>query len=446
MVKAPCPVTVCLEPKKSSLVEGCPGVPRSVPRINTKLLVRSINGEPFTLRSVGVELRTVQRVSIPSTLGSSDSCHEYKIYDNPGLFNPSFGNFSESILGLDLPILIMLPRDILPSGYNVNWNASTVHYLVVKVSVGDSSANEINFAELFPIGIKVYDSLPIYRQFTESVNDSQVSNDQQIIIDYNLHQTCSGPDDPINIDVKIMKNSLNYNVNKRLKLKSVSLKVKEILECHEGGLPAFKDTKIYESYKECKDMVFGTDGLTFNYDFKLPLNNDFLSNFISKPHIEAEKYKFMDDNSLTPNRINTSTSIRQSQMSLIEGIPITHYQCFTTSGKLFSIRYEIVIKVKLNHGKDFNVGVPLVLCPYNKQSSEYLLNWIVGECRQANDIFGKDVINQLITTFNIKDANNIVSRFKPPIRVYKYNKTDWLRLGFGIDSLGSANSAIRYID
>lgn len=441
-MKQQCPVTVSLEPTESSIVLGCPGVPRSVPRIQTKILIRSLDGSPFTLRAVGIELRTVQKVLLPSTLTSTASTQEYKLFEDPFVFNPSFGQFSaEDLIGLDLPVLIPLPRDIISSGYNINWDASTVHNLQVKVSVGESVETEVSFMESFPIPVKLYDSLPIYRQFLELVNESIISNDQQLIVEYNLKELCLGPNDKLQLNVKVMKNSLNYNVSNRLRLKSITFQIKEVLECHEGGLPPYKDVKILEEAKEYNSNM--NNEINLNYNLNLPFNSDFLSIF-GKPD-DLEKYNYFDDN-VVPSEINNHGNFKQNHIKLIEGIPMTHYQNFTTLGRLFSLRYEIVLKIKLVHGKDFNVKIPIVLSPYNKVSSEYLLSWIIEQCKISNSLFGKETVAHLSQVHNIRDAHSTLARFKPPIKVYKFNKKDWVSLGFSIDSFGTPQPVSSYID
>lgn len=445
MVK-PCPVTVGLEPSHTSIVWGCPGVPRSVPRIKTTLLIRSITGEPFCLRTVGIELRSVQKISIPSTIGTSDAVQEYKLYEDPFIFNSSFGNFSSAgLLGLDLPILIHLPKDITSSGYNSNWNAYTVHNLIVRVAVGESAQTETNFMELFPVPIKLYDSLPIYRQFLESISESTASNDQQLIVDYNLKESCIGPDDKVNLKIRIMKNSLNYKVSNKLRLKSFNLQVKEVVECHEGGLPPYKDIKLIEDFKECKDHNLNND-ITFDYNFKLPLNHDFLSIFEAAEN-NLEKYKYFDGPGAdtVPLTVNNNINHKQNHIKSIEGVPITHYQNFTLLGKLFSIRYEIVLKLKLIHGKDFTVRIPIILSPYNRVSSQYLLSWIMDQCKLSSEIFGKQLIDQLVHTYNLKDSNRLLASYNEPIRVYRNTQSDWVKLGFTMDSFGGPKP-LGYID
>lgn len=436
MVKA-CPVTAELETSEASIVLGCPGVPRSVPRISTKLLIRSLNGTPFTLRGVGIELRACQSVSIPLTIGSSDSMHEYKLYEDPFVFSNTFGTFqTDNLIGVDIPILIHLPKDITSSGYNSVWNATTTHFLLVKVSVGDTADTEIAFAEKFPVAIKTYDSLPIYRQFTESVNESVISHDQQMIVEYHLKQSCIGPNDPLLLDIKVMKNLLNYKVHKLLKLKTMTFQIKEILECHEGGLPPLKDNIVVEDIRDCRNMNLN-DEILFNYNFKLPMNSDFLTVFENKHKFEEYNYFDEKNDGLIPHEINNHINHKQNQITLIDGVPITHYQRFTTPGKLFSIRYEIQLRMKLIHGKDFTVYIPLVISPFNKPTSEYLLGWIIKECQLANEVFGKQVVNQLVQSYNLKESNAMIQKFKHPVAVYKYNKSDWGRLGYSIDSVGT---------
>lgn len=446
MVKPICPVMVNLQPTKSSIVVGSPGVARSIPRIDATIQLRSINGQPFNLRSVGLELRTLQKIKIPSTLGSNESVHETKVYEDPFIFTPTFGSFTEQVLGLDIPILIPLPRDITSSGFNFNWNACTVHNLLVKVSIGDSVDNENNFLETFAIPIKSYDSLPIYRQFTELISELVISNDQQLIVEYNLQESCIGPHDTLRLKLKIMKNSLNYNVSQKIKLKQVNFHIKEILECHQGGLTPYKDLNIHEIVHDEKTTNLNLNNeVNLDYNFKLPLNADFLTIFEDKAN-SPENIPIANSSNVPIEINNKTTQHQQYQINAIEGIPVTHYQSFTNAGKLFSIRYEISIKLKLVHGKDFSIKVPIIISPYNKKASEYVLTWIIDECKRANQLFGRDIINQSINMYNLQQRHELLKKFTKPPKVYKFNKTDWAKLGFSIDSFGSPLMFIQYID
>lgn len=435
------PVIASLQASSKSVVCGCPGVPRSIPRIETVIELRPVNGVPFLIRSVGVELRTTQRVVVPSTLGSNDSTREYKIYEDPFVFRPPQGEFSERILGVDIPILIPLSKDIISSGHYPQWNATTTHSLLVKVACGDTYNNETIFAEEFPIVIKLYDTLPIYRQFNEPIMEASNSNCKQVITDLTLPVSSIGPKDDMRLFVKTMTNPLFNKISKDLRLKFITFQIKEVLECHEGGLPLKKEHKLYTETKSFigDDAILTTQGVSHEFKLEFPVDNDYLQMYARKSNM---------DNAMGDKTRTVINAPNKRSNKIIEGIPFTHTQGFTTLGKLFSIRYEIIVKVKLIHGKDMEIRLPITISPFDRISSDYLLKWIIKECELARAKFGKGMVNNL-TDARIDEADSLLRRFNPPPIVYYYTKSDWARLGFNGEAFGSnalGKNLVQYID
>lgn len=436
------PVIASLRVSSTSVVRGCPGVPRSIPRIETVIELRPVNGVPFLLRSVGIELRTTQKIVVLSTLGSNDTIREYKIYENPFIFRPAVGEFSERLLGIDIPVLIPIPKDIISSGQYQQWNAVTTHSLVVKVSCGDTYNNETNYSEAFPIPIKLYDTLPIYRQFNEPIAEVRNSNCKQVLVELSLPVSSIGPKDDIILFVKTMTDPLCNKISKNLRLKFISFQIKEILECHEGGLPLMKEHKIYAETKSFlnEDSVLNTQGVSHQFRLEFPFDNEYLQMYCNKNYI---------DNNLSDSKHVVSTYANDKKnRKVVEGIPLTHTQGFTTLGRLFSIRYEAIIKVKLVHGKDMEIILPITISPFNRESSEYLLSWIINQCEVARNKFGKDLVNRLVNA-RYDETDTILQRFNPPPIVYKYTKSNWVRLGFNKEAFGSnrlGKNLVQYID
>lgn len=442
--KVPCPILVALKASSSSIVHGCPGVPRSLPRIDTCVELRPINGIPFFCRSVGVELRTIQKVSVPSTIGTNDTYREYKIYEEPRIFAPPIGEFHQELLGVDIPILIPLPRDIISSGQFSHWNASTVHMLRVKLSCGTSINDETNYIENFPVVIKLYDNLPLYRQFNEPINESKVSKDQQFIVDLSLPISSVGPKDELAFYTRVLTNTSNYKVSKKLRLKQITMQIKEILECHEGGLPQRKEHKLYSKTEHFEDVPLNSMGLSQEFHLQFPLENDYL-----------QMYSYSassSQSSLSNASVKNSTAYfykNKNFDTITEGVPITHTQGFTTLGKLFSLRYEIIVKLKLIHGKDMDIHLPLTVSAYDRISSDYLLNWIMKECKVARETFGKSTINAIQSLSTYNGLVDLMKKFVRPPIVYRYTKSDWVRLGFNAEAFGPNNlgkNLVVYID
>lgn len=440
--KAVSPVIASLRASSTTVVCGCPGVPRSIPRIETVIELRPANGVPFVIRSVGIELRTTQRVVVASTIGSNDTFREYKVYEDPCIFRPVAGEFSERLLGVDIPILIPLPKDIISSGQYPQWNAITKHILVVRVSCGDTYNNETNFAESFPIPIKLYDTLPIYRQFNEPITETRRSKCKQVLAEISLPVSSVGPKDDLSLQIKTMTDPLCNRISKNLRLRFISFQIKEILECHEGGLPLKKENKLYTETKSFinDESVLTTEGTSHRFHLKFPLENDYLQMYCKNQYVTSNLNN-------KAHIVSTNTNDKKNS-KIVEGIPLTHTQGFTTLGRLFSIRYEVIVKVKLDHGKDMEIEFPITVSPFNRESSEYLLSWIINQCEAARNKFGKDLINRIVYS-RYDEVDALLRRFNPPPIVYKYTKSDWVRLGFNGEAFGSnrlGKNLVQYID
>lgn len=389
-----------------------------------------------------LELRTIQKISIPTTLGSTDSSREYKIHEEM-LFRPTAGLFSEEVMGLDLPVLFPLPQDIISSGVFPNWTSSTTHKLCVKVALGDSYITESVHIENFPIAIKLYDTLPLYRQYNEPMLENRISNDKQVALNLTIPISSVGPNDEFIIDLLIQANPLYNKINKNLKLKQLTFQIKEIIECHEGGLTPKKEIKLFTQTKDFLDLQtrLSTEGIKWQFRLPFPIENDSLKMFDMKDSTVEELQPSMENNAPTVSIANMARNKNIDKID--EGIPITHIQGFTTMGKLFSIRYEIVVKVKLSHGKDMDIRLPITVSAYDRASSAYILQWILKECDVARQRFGKDLVNYIAG----RGGDAKLTRFVPPPIVYHYNRNDWVRLGFNPEEFGTKGThSVQYID
>ncbi|KAK6205162.1 uncharacterized protein RJT21DRAFT_117633 [Scheffersomyces amazonensis] len=442
------PVVVNLESPGTSIVRGCPGVIRSIPRIDTNLEVRStIPGRSFKLRNISVELRTTQKVGVPSKLGTNDATRDYKIFENPTLYRPPMAQLSQELIGLDIPLLIPLPKDIVSSGIYPNFNAYTIHRLIIKVSLGDSIDNEMNYIFQFPVPIIIYDSLPLYGQFNTPIIESKTNSDQQVVVEVNLPVSSLGPRDMFSVNMKIMGNYLNNHLKRNLKLSKLTVQIHEILECYEGGLPS-KSTKIFSTNELFEDNnLITTQGITYQFRCRFPYYNDYLRLYASKVETNGRKFQYSEDLEHLDNekdfdengervRFNPNTvilnnsSLNDGKIEL--GIPLTHTQGFTTRGKFFSIRYEMHIKVKLINTKDLEITIPLTVCPFDRISSDYLLQWVSQECEESNAKFGRDIRNLIFHSVKYNEIIDMFQQFIDPAKTYKNKRSDWIKLGYNI--------------
>lgn len=427
--KLECPVHIGLRTDGQSIVKGAPGVPHSIPRIETTIEIRCSKLTLFTCRLIGVELRTEQRAIVSSKLGSSEPMKEYRMCKDPMVYAPPMGQFYQKLLGLDVPILLPLPKSITLSGYFPNWNASTVHYLCVRFTGGTSAHTEFSFEEKFPIPIKMYDTLPLYRQFNEPVVEQRPSADNQVLVDLELPISSLGPSDQFHLRVKIAGNPLHNKRKKNLRLKLVTMQLKEHMQGFDSGLPPKRELKLRSDTREC-DGLITADGSTHIFEFPFPFTNDFLRHFSISDATES----YTDE--LTVKFPSATFNKNRNLSKVPEGVPVTHTQGFTTIGRLFSLRYEIIVKVKISHGKDTEVHLPLTVSPFDRLSSEYLLSWIKGECLVARDRFGKDVVNNAAATFKDEEVHMMLQRFCLGPRLYHSNRSDYEALGYSLDTYG----------
>ncbi|GMM38649.1 Rgl1 protein [Saccharomycopsis crataegensis] len=518
------PFIVNLGASNHSLIRGCPGVPKTCPRVESVLEIRSKDGGSFAIKTIILELNTLQSVSVPSTAGisSNDAHRAYGIFKDTIYNSEKLG--SEKVLGMDLPFVIPINKDIISSGKNSRWNAKTTHNITAKIGWFNGSKLEV-FTISFPLIVKRYDTLPLYRQFNEPITKTMDSPDKNILVEYSLPNSSVGPNDELVLYMKISPNS-NFLHNggatettKRLsfmkkkppvfKLKKIQFELREVLVCHESGLSS-KQTKLLSKQQDF-DAELGPDGITtqISFDFpseitkiisnsssnavnsssqlkKLPLsslsNNNSSSNVLSNTNstkisrnsmdgyrpqltkrltggllsstsnkrrsldlrnVNQNYQSLLSSSSSIENLRNADTSFDSVQSDdtldikpvptiqsvglnhnnktlttntkLLEevnnGIPITHMQGFTTNGKLFSIKYELVFKVKIHNSNSgsskssVKFTQPITVSPYDRIQSVRLLKWIIKEWEFAQFINN----TTFQTNFDNKKVNYINS-------------------------------------
>lgn len=389
--------------------------------------IRLVRGVPFNCRLVGVELRTEQRVLVSQTIGSSDTVKESKVCADPIVFAPPVGEFFTEALALNVPVLLQLPRDVPPSGYLERWNATTVNILHVTVVCGRSALTQFKVVETFPIAVQQYDSLPLYRQFNEAVVESTQLPDRQANLEVELPVSSLGPGDPLLLRATVAANPLYNRRKKNLTLKLVTLQLKHVFEAFDGGLPPKKDYKVLSQTVE-SNRPLTTEPWLHEFVFEFPRDNEFLlllAHNDMRDYLECQ----VTQPTATFNRNRHYTHVPQ-------GVPLTHLLEFSLRGKLYSIRFELCVKVKIGHGKDMEMTLPVTVSPYDRSSCEYLLPWIKAQCMLAREKFGRDVVGAIAQTLNGDEIQRMVGQYNPPPTVFKYTKKDWVRLGYASAAFG----------
>lgn len=376
---------------------------------------------PFACRLVAVELRAEQRIATLLKLGLGEAFKEWKLYGDSSIFAPPVGQFYTNLIGLDLPVVLPVPRDVPLAGFFPSWDGRLVYFLYVWVIEGKSRDSEIRFEERFPVPIKTYDTLPLYRQFNEPFMEQHPLPDGQIVVDVSVPVSSLGPGDTCTVEFRVRHNPLHNKRKRLLRLKEVTLQLKELVECYDGGLPLKKEYKL-----RLETVVFDapvtSEGTHHRFSFAFPFENDFLELFSASPAPEP------GFDSLVVTSPSASFHKNKNNLKIPDGVPVTHTQGFTNSGKLFLLRYEFILKVRIAHGKDVIAHVPVTVSPFNRAACVYLLNWIKSECMVAADIFGRENVARMARSFKPEEVQSILNRFTPPPRFYRSH--DYERLGY----------------
>lgn len=373
---------------------------------------------------------------MPSKLSSSEVYKDYRTTSKHLAYLAPPNEADKDILALDIPLLYLLPRDITPSFFTPTWDASLVHMLVVDFTGGGLPSAELRCSISFFIPIQSFDLLPLYRQFREPAHETHTSRDRHTEALFTLPVTCAGPQDQFSVDLKVRANPMLNKRVKGLTLKLISVKLKEVLECFDGGLPAHKEVELLTFSKDY-DKLLTTEGVSETLSFVFPSENDWLALYDSS-------YRFEEGTVANAS----ATFIRTKNYTKpIAGIPLTNTQSFSISGKLFTLRHEFQVKIKISHGRNLEFSVPFTVSPFNVASCNYLFLWIREECNMARDRFGRETVAEIASTHNHEAAQSILHLFCLPPTVYPFDRTGWKQLGYHIDSFGkSGTPVVAYID
>lgn len=284
----------------------------------------------------------------------------------------------------------------------------TGHLLRVTVSHG---SKEIVKAD-FPLVVKRYDTLPLYRQFNQPITRTEDSADRQVMCEYSIPNLSVGPRDDLIVYVKVASNP----GKRKAKLKRISLELRERVCCHEGGL-GNKDTRIVSFAQDFDNVIITSQGIASQLSLTFPVENDVLASIMNshgKPSGE---------------------SVLITDLSHSE-VPLTHSKGFSLEGKLYSIQYELVLKVKMSHARDIETRHPITVCPFDRISSGAFLRWIMKEWEITRNQFG-EAPNEELT--------KLVEQQTLAPKVYRpKSKSDWSVLGLSDRTVGSTGKNLAF--
>lgn len=443
-IAEPDPVTITLRETGTTDVRGYPGVQGTIPRIETLVLIRHrIPGNTFNLQRVQVKLITHQRVAVPLNFGAHNCQHEYTLFHDANVFRSPKGTPYEQMIGCDIPLRIFLPKDIVSSGTFPTWKALAWTKLVIEITLHTSIGSQ-TFQESFPISILQFDSLPIYKELGKAVDRKCTSPDSQVLVELQLARSSVGPGDVINLQLKITK--LMYRKN--ISLKEITYLLWEILEGHDSGLPRHKEQQIYSTSNEWSlhELPLSTNPIQHEFSKPLSLLRDFLEFHTSDLDIKDQYFNPYNDPLVIVTLLNNFRNVEVIDQF---GIPITHTEGFTSSGKLYSVRFELRTKVKFYGSKSVKFNLPITICPFDYQTSKYLLYWIEKECQLAKELLGPVMFSKIFNAIDYKLAASMLMKTVPPTTIYRDCLNDWTQMGYPSNGFRQQNIRARigfYVD
>lgn len=438
---------ISLKPSYNSVIRGCPGIPKTLPRIECQLQIRSNNGLPLKINSIKIMLITAESMqnsfsltnnldsirhnNINITTSNDKNVNQTNFDTNDTIVHGDDENMTGSILqrkknridlitvhykkfiqvsgkndneilGMDIPLTIALPDDIKDTNFNNNLNCYCYTFMDCKVYYDDKYSK--GFKQL--INIERFDCLPISKLFPSTERDT-ISPDGKFKITYKLNKSCICNDDLLKVEIILRPNLKNgwysnhYSIsgnntsgilfNKRkLKLKNVHFQLKEIMEINNNYLHLINNHQhphikdnILKIYTHEVNQVISMNEIRINVDLRVITKDPFYQNFELTQHEPEFLYKL-------PNSINkVYKGKRNIQTHLLarEGknvnIPYQYHTSMTTLGNFFNIQHKLNTILKFNNGKTIELPINLTIINHSQSQIKYIQQQIKDETEIA---------------------------------------------------------------
>ncbi|CCH43311.1 hypothetical protein BN7_2859 [Wickerhamomyces ciferrii] len=354
-----------LKPSNKSMVQGCPGVPKTY--VST--------GIPVPLDSVELKFVTVDTLKSKPHRDIAPSLKKIN-YETKYTIN-------DRVISVDIPFIIGIKNDIGPTAESMKFGTTTHALEVTAISTGVK--NNIKTFE-FPVVITTYDTLPLYRQFNEPISRVVDSRDNNVMIEYSLPSSAIGPDEELVVNTKITANPSNRRMIDKIKLKKITLEIVEIFDCRcERSF--IKEALVAQKHQDYDNLYIGTKG--YSNQFSITFNPNRMNKYSlllkqQDPKLLNKQPQDFPTNDLKPIIIEHQPN----------PIPLTHHQPLTKRSNYFSTYYELRVKCKFSHAKDTEIQQPITIAPFDRVKSIKLLKWILKESEMANE-FLKKIENEL---------------------------------------------------
>lgn len=284
----------------------------------------------MNISNVKIALYRIDAVQSTS-INSSRREQSYKVGDDQHLYQAPPGKKAEEFMGMDLPFRVLLPKSQPGSISLAKGAVETTYRLYVSVTLARSQKPVF---EYFPVRIKRYDKLSLFRKYSTPREGKVVSPDHIVDLDYLLNQTSFGPGDTITGHVRIKPNPDWPTRSRKVKIQKLSVQIIELITFTlEGEQPVEKKRK-FEKHVLAQDIR--------------------LSEVAGKLH------KIVIDFPSSEIR-NRDGVVPQQDQSL----PLDSCNGFTTTTQTYKIEYFVVIKANFSHCKDVSIDQPIVVTPFD---------------------------------------------------------------------------------
>ncbi|TGZ79280.1 arrestin domain-containing protein [Ascodesmis nigricans] len=321
-------------PPNSHILLGYPGIPATVPRVVGKVEIRPSSGVSAPVAVSYVSIGLYRKESIhpyaDSVIRNHLAAPRRDYVDLVGkemcLYHCPTGKLHEEVYAMDLPFVIVIPyskdpRDnspIVPSPsiQLPGRTAETVYELIVSVKQSHSEIKKYTF----PIPVQRFDNLSTFRMY-HSPLVTEHSSDHIVTLRSTIPKWSFGPDDPIDVEVKLIPNPDWPSKTKKVNIQKISISIVETITYHHGDGEIAKSRNLPGGIrKEAISQSLSPEGFSRSWRLFMPTKDVKDS-----------------DGCLPPTKPH---------------FPFTEVSGFSTKAKLFKVEYFVVVKVSLSGAKD----------------------------------------------------------------------------------------------
>lgn len=433
---------ISLKPSYNSVIRGCPGIPKTLPRIECQLQIRSNNGLPIKINNIKIMLITAESMqnnffltnnldknttfrnnnnNSDNNLNVNNSSNIHTHGDHNGDINAYgddenltgsilqrkknrtdlvtihykkyiqvSGKSDNEIIGMDIPLTIALPDDIKDTNLNNKLNCYCYTFLDCKVYYNDQYSKE--FRQL--INIERFDYLPLSKLFP-SIERDTISPNSKFKINYKLNKSCICNDDLLKVEVTLRPNLKKGNYNDNLNNGSNSTGT--------GLLFNKKRVKLKNVQFQLKEIM--------------EINNNYINliNNHQHPHIKENILKIYThevNQVISMNEIKINVDLRiitkdpyYQNFELTQHEPEFLYKLPNTINKIYKGKRNIQTHLLTKDGRNVNI-------PYQYHTSMTTLGNLFNIQHKLNMIFKLNNGKTIELPINLTIINHSQSQIK----------------------------------